>query len=162
MRNVPFPPRFFFSVRVMPHSLWKEPRLFWFLFSKCREFGESHFARIQSVETWRAAPPQLEGYMVLPPCGNILAASSAFLTCYREEDENKSLSLPRKRKGKVLSWKKATGLTLCVNSNNNVSSTKTCRDAFLRLGKQDCRIKSPVAKTWQLAETQECVSTVWQ
>ena len=44
---------------------------------------------------------------------------------------------------------------------NNVSSTKTCRDAFLRLGKQDCRIKSPVAKTWQLAETQECVSTVW-
>ena len=47
-------------------------------------------------------------------------------------------------------------------SNYNVSSTKTCRDAFLRLGKQDCRIKSPVAKTWQLAETQECVSTVWQ
>ena len=44
----------------------------------------------------------------------------------------------------------------------NVSSTKTCRDAFLRLGKQDCRIKSPVAKTWQLAETQECVSTVRQ
>ena len=44
----------------------------------------------------------------------------------------------------------------------NVSSTKTCRDAFLRLSKQDCRIKSPVAKTWQLAETQECVSTVWQ
>ena len=44
----------------------------------------------------------------------------------------------------------------------NVSSTKTCRDAFLRLGKQDCRIKSPIAKTWQLAETQECVSTVWQ
>ena len=43
----------------------------------------------------------------------------------------------------------------------NVSSTKTCRDAFLRLSKQDCRIKSPVAKTWQLAETQECVSTVW-
>ena len=43
----------------------------------------------------------------------------------------------------------------------NVSSTKTCRDAFLRLGKQDCRIKSPIAKTWQLAETQECVSTVW-
>ena len=43
----------------------------------------------------------------------------------------------------------------------NVSSTKSCRDAFLRLGKQDCRIKSPVAKTWQLAETQECVSTVW-
>ena len=33
------------------------------------------------------------------------------------------------------------------------SSTKTCRDAFLRLGKQDSRIKSPVAKTWQLAET---------
>ena len=44
----------------------------------------------------------------------------------------------------------------------NVSSTKSCRDAFLRLGKQDCRIKSPIAKTWQLAETQECVSTVWQ
>ena len=43
----------------------------------------------------------------------------------------------------------------------NVSSTKSCRDAFLRLGKQDCRIKSPIAKTWQLAETQECVSTVW-
>ncbi len=46
--------------------------------------------------------------------------------------------------------------------NNSASSTKTCRDAFLRLSKQDCRIKSPVAKTWQLAETQECVSTVWQ
>ena len=45
---------------------------------------------------------------------------------------------------------------------NIVSSTKSCRDAFLRLGKQDCRIKSPIAKTWQLAETQECVSTVWQ
>ena len=44
----------------------------------------------------------------------------------------------------------------------NVSSTKTCRDAFLRLSKQDCRIKSPVAKTWQLSETQEGVSTVWQ
>ena len=43
----------------------------------------------------------------------------------------------------------------------NVSSMKSCRDAFLRLGKQDCRIKSPIAKTWQLAETQECVSTVW-
>ena len=42
-----------------------------------------------------------------------------------------------------------------------VSSTKTCRDAFLRLSQQDCRIKSPIAKTWQLAETQECVSTVW-
>ena len=31
-----------------------------------------------------------------------------------------------------------------------MNSTKSCRDAFLRLGKQDCRIKSPIAKTWQL------------
>ena len=40
-----------------------------------------------------------------------------------------------------------------------VSSAKSCRDAFSRLGTRDCRIKSPVAKTWRLAETQECVST---
>ena len=41
----------------------------------------------------------------------------------------------------------------------SVSSAKSCRDAFLRLGTRDCRMKSPVAKTWRLAETQECVST---
>ena len=40
-----------------------------------------------------------------------------------------------------------------------VSSTKSCRDAFLRLGTRDCRIKSPAAKAWRFAETQECVST---
>ena len=148
MRNVPFPPRFFISVRVMPYSFWRELRLFWFFFSKYREFGESRFARIQSVETWRAAPPQLEGYMVLPPCGNILAASSAFLTCYREEDENKSLSLPRKRKGKVLSWKKATGLTLCVNSNNKSQSILRIRLKVVNLFR-----KAIVPSQCQLTET---------
>ena len=41
----------------------------------------------------------------------------------------------------------------------SVSSTKSCRDAFLRLGKRDCRMKLAIAEAWRFAETQECVST---
>ena len=41
----------------------------------------------------------------------------------------------------------------------SVSSAKSCRDAFLRLGKRDSRIKLAIAKAWRFAETQECVST---
>ena len=41
----------------------------------------------------------------------------------------------------------------------SVSSTKSCRDAFLRLGTRDCRMKLAIAEAWRFAETQECVST---
>ena len=71
------------------------------------------------------------------------------------DDSHVVMHLP----GRILDEKYS--IMLLENSNINASSTKSCRDAFLRLGKQDCRIKSPIAKTWQLAETQECVSTVW-
>ena len=71
-------------------------------------------------------------------------------------------SIPPKDIRSLLGILRDGDIALFVTSGTYfVSSTKTCRDAFLRLGKQDCRIKSPIAKTWQLAETQECVSTVW-
>ena len=59
----------------------------------------------------------------------------------------------------VETWRAASPVIGAVRGGISVSSAKSCRDAFLRLGTRDCRIKSPVAKTWQLAETQECVST---
>ena len=58
----------------------------------------------------------------------------------------------------VETWRAASPVIGAVRGIS-VSSAKSCRDAFSRLGTRDCRMKSPAAKAWRLAETQECVST---
>ena len=53
----------------------------------------------------------------------------------------------------------ATSLAIWNVRGISVSSTKSRRDAFLRLGTRDCRMKLAIAEAWRFAETQECVST---
>ena len=60
---------------------------------------------------------------------------------------------------KSVETRRATSLAIWNVRGISVSSTKSCRDAFLRLGTRDCRMKLAIAEAWRFAETQECVST---
>ena len=60
---------------------------------------------------------------------------------------------------KSVETRRATSPVIWNVRGISVSSTKSCRDAFLRLGTRDCRMKLAIAEAWRFAETQECVST---
>ena len=67
---------------------------------------------------------------------------------------------PRKSNAeKSVETRRATSPAIGNVRGISVSSTKSCRDAFLRLGTRDCRMKLAIAEAWRFAETQECVST---
>ena len=60
---------------------------------------------------------------------------------------------------KSVETRRATSPAIWNVRGISVSSTKSCRGAFLRLGTRDCRMKLAIAEAWRFAETQECVST---
>ena len=65
----------------------------------------------------------------------------------------------RPARKKSVETRRATSPVIWNVRGISVSSTKSCRDAFLRLGTRDCRMKLAIAEAWRFAETQECVST---
>ena len=75
------------------------------------------------------------------------------------ETRRRNADPARPARKKSVETRRATSLAIWNVRGISVSSTKSCRDAFLRLGTRDCRMKLAIAEAWRFAETQECVST---